>query len=186
MAPREESKRPFRVHSIPDGHSGPTLGTAHTHTHAMEGNTESEFWAAHPRSLGEDLLTHGRVRLMIPRILRHITVSYVHCRFGRSHVPRGDRWTHGGRADSCARAEHSVGWAVHGVVWLRRRLRHRVCRRRREARRWCRFAAGRRRNGALGILLLELGFSHLLVLRSSILEPNFNLQYKSIISKYSN
>lgn len=46
--PAEDSDRPFRVH-LTRRALGPYIRhRTHTHTHAMEGNTESESWVAQP------------------------------------------------------------------------------------------------------------------------------------------
>lgn len=47
-------------------------------------------------------MVHGRVRLVIPRVLRHVAR---HGNLGRGHVPRVQRRRHGGRRQAGARGQ---------------------------------------------------------------------------------
>lgn len=131
-------------------------------------------------------MSQWRVRLVIPRILRHITVRmHVHGGFSRIHVPRTDGRTQGGRG-------HGVGHAINRRTRLRhhtatglirrRRMRFRVSVRRRLRRR-CRIrllqaAAALSIRWAAGARIwrrLLLSLQHLLVLGTTILKPDFHL-----------
>lgn len=79
--------------------------THHTHSHAdartrkrenEKKNNSKETTRPRRVALSEDLLVHGRVRLVIPRVLRHVAGHGDGLGRRRRHLPRAERRRHGG------------------------------------------------------------------------------------------